>query len=69
MFDVKRGALQTLMHEAVLASSLCAQPYGPRQPLWHGHLRPLAQNLQSLPAYERQLLAQFHQGFEFFSLR
>ena len=42
MFDVKRGALKTFMHEAVLASPLCAQPDGPRQRLRHGHLRPLA---------------------------
>jgi len=30
MFDVKRGSLQSFMHEAVLASLLCAQPDGPR---------------------------------------
>jgi hypothetical protein len=42
MFDVKSGALQTFMHEAVLALPMCAQPDGPRQRLWHGHLRPLA---------------------------
>jgi hypothetical protein len=30
------------MHEAVLALPMCAQPDGPRQRLWHGHLGPLA---------------------------
>lgn len=69
MFDVKCGALQAFMHEAVLASPTRAQPDGPRQRLWNGHLRLLAQNLQSLSAHERQLLAQFHQGFKFFSFR
>jgi hypothetical protein len=42
MFGVKSGALQTFMHEAVLALPMCAQPDGPRQRLWHGHLGPLA---------------------------
>ena len=42
MLDVKRGSLQTFMHEAILASPMRAQPDGPRQRLWHGHLRPLA---------------------------
>ena len=69
MFDVKSRSLKTLMHEAVLASSACARPGGPRQSFQYGHLGPLAQNLQSLPAHERRPLAQFNQRFEFFSFR
>src|SRR5271170_5070297 len=69
MFDVKRGALQTFMHEGVLAPSMCPLPDSPRERFCHRLLRPLAQNLQRLPTDERQLLAQFRQGFEFFSLR
>jgi hypothetical protein len=42
MFDVKSGALQTLMHEAILAPPMCTPPDGPRERFWHGHLRPLA---------------------------
>jgi hypothetical protein len=59
MFDMKSGSLQTLMHETVLASSMCTLPDSSRERFGHRHLRPLAQYLQGLSAHERQLLTQF----------
>ena len=53
MFDVKGSTLQSLMHQAVLASCSRPRTYSERERFGHSHLGPFAQNLEGFAANER----------------
>lgn len=42
---------------------------GFNESFWDGHLRPLAEDLESFSSYERQLFAEINEGLKFFAFR
>lgn len=69
VLNVKGGPLKAFMHQAVLASRVGLHADGFNESFWDGHLRPLAEDLESFSSYERQLFAEINEGLKFFAFR
>jgi hypothetical protein len=68
VLDMKGSALQGFVHAAVLTAGLGAGPYYAGEVFGYSRLWPLAENLQSGAAHQRQPLAQLHQRLKLFLL-